>query len=67
MFKGDNGEWSSKRVVGIVGAMSLIGAMFFYHSDKLIESVEWVTILSLGFTSVDKFGNNAKKQNSSEE
>lgn len=57
MFKGDNGEFSSKRVVGILGAISLIVAMFYHNSDKLIESVEWVTILSLGFTSVDKFGN----------
>ena len=57
MFKGDKGAYSSKRVVGILGSIALICAMLYYHSDKLIESVEWVTILALGFTSVDKFGN----------
>lgn len=65
IFKGDNGEYSSKRFVGIVGAFVLFGTMV-YNSIKpqeaspsadLISAVEWVTILTLGFTSVDKFGN----------
>ena len=61
IFKGDKGEFSSKRMVGIIGGFALIGAMLYHNSDKLIESVEWVTILALGFTSVDKFGNNGKQ------
>ena len=61
IFKGDKGEFSSKRMVGIIGALCLIGAMLYYHTDKIIESVEWVTILSLGFTTIDKFGNNGKQ------
>ena len=61
IFKGDKGEFSSKRMIGIIGGLSLIGAMLYHNSDKLIESVEWVTILALGFTSVDKFGNNGKQ------
>lgn len=62
-FKGTEGEISSKRVVGIVGAMVLFATFSmnsFSHvevapSDKLVEAVEWVVILCLGFTSIEKF------------
>ena len=65
IFKGDNGEYSSKRFVGIIGAFVLFGTMVYNSikpqealpSSDLISAVEWVTILTLGFTSVDKFGN----------
>lgn len=65
MFKGDKGELSSKRVVGILGALILFGTMAHNSlsaqeiapSAELVQAVEWVTILSLGFTSIDKFGN----------
>lgn len=65
IFKGDKGELSSKRVVGIIGAFVLFGTMAHNSlsdvaiapSPELVQAVEWVTILSLGFTSVDKFGN----------
>ena len=62
-FKGTEGEVSSKRVVGIVGAMVLFATFFansFTHidvapSEKLVEAVEWVVILCLGFTTIEKF------------
>lgn len=65
IFKGDKGEWSSKRFVGIIGALVLFGTMAhnsMSHMDvapspELVEAVEWVTILSLGFTSIDKYSN----------
>ena len=65
IFKGDNGEYSSKRFVGIIGAFILFGTMVHNSmspqeiapSAELVAAVEWVTILSLGFTSIDKFGN----------
>ena len=65
IFKGDKGEFSSKRFVGIIGAFVLFGTMAHNSlspaeiapSAELVQAVEWVTILSLGFTSVDKFGN----------
>ena len=60
MFKGVQGEISSKRVVGIVGAMALIGAMLYYNSDKLVEAVEWVSILALGFSAAEEFKPNGK-------
>lgn len=65
IFKGDKGEFSSKRFVGIIGAFVLFGTMAHNSfspaeiapSAELVQAVEWVTILTLGFTSVDKFGN----------
>ena len=65
IFRGDEGEFSSKRFVGIIGAFVLFGTMAHNSlspqeiapSAELVAAVEWVTILSLGFTSIDKFGN----------
>ena len=69
IFKGDKGEWSSKRFVGIIGAFVLYGALAYNsttHQDiapskELVQAVEWITILTLGFTTIDKFGNNGKQ------
>jgi hypothetical protein len=69
IFKGDKGEWSSKRFVGIIGAFVLYGTLAYNsttHQDiapskELVQAVEWVTILTLGFTTIDKFGNNGKQ------
>jgi hypothetical protein len=69
IFKGDKGEFSSKRFVGIIGAFVLYGTLAYNsttHQDiapskELVEAVEWVVILTLGFTSIDKFSNNGKQ------
>ena len=63
IFKGDKGEFSSKRFVGIIGAFVLFGTMAHNSlstqdiapSKELVEAVEWIVIMSLGFTSIDKF------------
>jgi hypothetical protein len=65
MFKGDKGEISSKRVVGIVGALVLFATMAHNSlspeeiapSKDLVAAVEFVVIACLGFTSIDKFAN----------
>ena len=65
MFKGDKGEISSKRVVGIVGAIILFTTMVLNvmspkdiaPSKDLISAVQFVVIACLGFTSIDKFAN----------
>jgi hypothetical protein len=65
MFKGDKGEISSKRVVGIIGAIVLFSAMvlnIFYPkeispSPDLIDAVKWVVIGALGITGAEKFAN----------
>jgi hypothetical protein len=70
MFKGDKGEISSKRVVGIVGALVLFGTMAHNSlspediapSKDLVAAVEFVVIACLGFTSIDKFANKNEGQ-----
>jgi len=61
LFKGDKGEFSSKRFVGIFGALVLFGSMVYYNSDKLVEAVEFITIFSLGYTVIDKYTNGKNK------
>jgi hypothetical protein len=63
LFKGDKGEFSSKRFVGIFGALVLFGSMVFYNSDKLVEAVEFITIFSLGYTVIDKYTNGKNNTN----
>jgi hypothetical protein len=71
MFKGQTGETSSKRVVGILGALVLFSTMVANSfspvevapSPELVAAVEWVTILCLGFTSVEKFAKPSKGSN----
>lgn len=65
MFLGTNGETSSKRVVGILGALVLFTTMAtnsfsdvsIAPSTDLVEAVKWITIACLGFTSIEKFSN----------
>lgn len=61
-FKGEKGEVSSKRLIGILGGLALIGSMIYYNTDKLVEAVEWVSILALGFSAAEKF-NGSKSTN----
>jgi hypothetical protein len=64
-FKGDKGEASSKRFVGIIGAFVLFGTMAhnslspadIVPSPELVTAVEFIVIACLGFTSIDKFSN----------
>ena len=57
IFKGDKGEFSSKRFVGVVGALVLFGSLVYYNTDPLVEAVEFITIFSLGYTVIDKYTN----------
>ena len=63
IFKGDKGEFSSKRFVGIFGALVLCGSMVYYNTDKLVEAVEFITIFSLGYTVIDKYSNGKANSN----
>jgi hypothetical protein len=70
IFKGQAGEVSSKRVVGVIGALVLFGTMVANSfspvevapSPELVSAVEWVTIMCLGFTSVEKFAKGGTKE-----
>jgi len=63
LFKGDKGEFSSKRFVGIFGALVLFGSMVFYNTSELVEAVEFITIFSLGYTVIDKYTNGKNNSN----
>ena len=63
IFKGDKGEFSSKRFVGIIGALVLCSSMVYYNTDKLVEAVEFITIFSLGYTVIDKYSNGKNNGN----
>lgn len=60
IFTGDKGELSSKRFVGILGALLLFTKLFIDPSKEIIEAVEWIVILALGFTTIEKFKNENK-------
>ncbi len=66
IFKGDKGEWSSKRFVGVIGALVLFSA-FVYNvikpteqqpSNELISAVVTVVVFCLGYTAIEKFAKN---------
>lgn len=57
IFKGDKGEFSSKRFVGITGAIVLFVSLLYYNTPQLVEAVEFITIFSLGYTVIDKYTN----------
>lgn len=63
IFKGDKGEFSSKRFVGILGALVLFGSMVYYNTPQLVEAVEFITIFSLGYTVIDKYTNGKNNAN----
>jgi len=63
IFKGDKGEFSSKRFVGVVGALVLFGSLVYYNTDPLVEAVEFITIFSLGYTVIDKYTNGKNNAN----
>ena len=63
IFKGDKGEFSSKRFVGVVGALVLFGSLVYYNTDPLVEAVEFITIFSLGYTVIDKYSNGKNNGN----
>lgn len=57
MITDERGSTSSKRVVGILSALSLIICLLFKinPATELITAVATIAIASLGLTSVDKF------------
>lgn len=68
IFKGKNGEYSSKRFVGVIGAFVLFSA-FVYNvikpteqqpSNDLISAVVTVVVFCLGYTAIEKFAKDAE-------
>lgn len=45
---------SSKRLVGLLGALSLMTGMLIYHTDVFVYSVLILSSIALAITSVEK-------------
>jgi hypothetical protein len=46
----ENGIPSSKRLIGLMGGISLIAIMFIYHNDTSIDAVLVMTLGALGIS-----------------
>jgi uncharacterized membrane protein len=53
IFKDENGVISSKRFVGVIGALSLIVYSFIYPSEYANSSVLLMSLGSLGITGLE--------------
>lgn len=53
-FKDESGELSSKRLIGILGGLSLIVFMFIYPSEYSNSSVLIMSLGALGITGLEQ-------------
>jgi hypothetical protein len=53
ILKSDTPE-SSKRLVGVLGSISLIISMLIWHTDTLVNAVLVLSLGALGITAVEK-------------
>lgn len=53
-FKDESGEFSSKRLIGILGGLSLILYMFIYPSEYSNSSVLIMSLGALGITGLEQ-------------
>ena len=50
----ETGMWSSKRLIGVIGGLSIIANMFINKSDLAIESCLILTTASLGLAVTER-------------
>jgi hypothetical protein len=60
IFKDENGNYSSKRFVGIIGGISLVVYMLIYPSQYSNSSVLIMSLGALGISGIEKIN---KKKN----
>lgn len=53
-FKDENGEFSSKRLLGIIGGLSLVTYMFIYPSEYSNSSVLLMVLTMMGINGMEK-------------
>lgn len=58
------GETSSKRFIGFISAISLIGYMFVNKSERAIEAVEYIAIATIIGTAAEKFKKDGNQEGS---
>lgn len=68
MLQAPSGNYSSKRVIGFICAMVLCVALFvsmftnYEPNRELVNSIEFITLGCLGFTSIDNFSKKKGKE-----
>jgi len=50
----ENGVWSSKRLIGIIGGLSIVANVFISGNDLAIESCLILTTASLGLAVTER-------------
>lgn len=69
IFSDENGVWSSKRIIGFIGAMCLFVNMFVNNTEYGVDAVLIIALGSLGITGLEavmqKFGSRKTKKLSS--
>lgn len=63
IFQDDKQQYSSKRFLAIIGGLSLIGSMLYYNTENLVSSVLILVCAGLGITSIDRYINKDKNNN----
>lgn len=54
IFCDENGQLSSKRVVGVLGSLSLMIALFIERTDASVWAVAFLAGGALGVTTIEK-------------
>lgn len=53
-FISENGQASSKRLVGVITALALCYTLYFNYTDALVYSVAALSAAALGITAAEK-------------
>ena len=63
-FLSENGEASSKRLVGVISAIALCWTLYYNPNDALVYSVAALSAAALGITAAEKiFKKKSDKEN----
>jgi len=62
-FVSENGEASSKRLVGVLTAIALCWTLYYNPNDALVYSVAALSAAALGITAAEKIFKKPKNEN----
>ena len=64
-FLSENGEASSKRLVGVISAIALCWTLYYNPNDALVYSVAALSAAALGITAAEKIFKKPTNENKS--
>ena len=62
-FLSENGEASSKRLVGVISAIALCWTLYYNPNDALVYSVAALSAAALGITAAEKIFKKPNNEN----